>query len=102
MSGASGEPGRNRTFNPRIKSPLLCQLSYGPAPWGERVFTSFSENEKPGADQLDLDGRSGGGLHVVGRDVWSGLYEPKTVLFHRDYREVGDHEVDAGFGREGK
>jgi hypothetical protein len=21
-------PGRNRTFNLRIKSPLLCQLSY--------------------------------------------------------------------------
>ncbi len=24
------EPGRNRTYNPRIKSPLLCQLSYEP------------------------------------------------------------------------
>lgn len=22
-------PGRNRTFNLRIKSPVLCQLSYG-------------------------------------------------------------------------
>jgi hypothetical protein len=26
----SGEPGRNRTFNPQIKSLLLCQLSYWP------------------------------------------------------------------------
>src|SRR5262249_7652299 len=26
----SGEPRRNRTFNKRIKSPLLYQLSYGP------------------------------------------------------------------------
>ena len=26
----SGEPGRNRTFNPQIKSLLLCQLSYRP------------------------------------------------------------------------
>ncbi len=25
-----GEPGRNRTFNPQIKSLLLCQLSYWP------------------------------------------------------------------------
>ena len=25
-----GGPGRNRTFNLRIKSPLLCQLSYEP------------------------------------------------------------------------
>src|SRR5687767_9394125 len=24
------EPGRNRTYNPRIKSPLLYQLSYEP------------------------------------------------------------------------
>ena len=24
------EPGRNRTFNPLIKSQLLCQLSYWP------------------------------------------------------------------------
>jgi hypothetical protein len=27
---SSGEPGRNRTFNPQIKSLLLCQLSYWP------------------------------------------------------------------------
>ena len=26
----SGEPGRIRTFDPLIKSQLLCQLSYGP------------------------------------------------------------------------
>ena len=26
----NGEPGRNRTFNPQIKSLLLCQLSYWP------------------------------------------------------------------------
>lgn len=26
----SCEPGRNRTYNPGIKSPLLCQLSYEP------------------------------------------------------------------------
>jgi hypothetical protein len=26
-----GEPGRNRTFNPQIKSLLLCQLSYWPS-----------------------------------------------------------------------
>jgi hypothetical protein len=26
----AGEPGRNRTFNPQIKSLLLCQLSYWP------------------------------------------------------------------------
>ena len=26
----SGERGRNRTFNPLIKSQLLCQLSYAP------------------------------------------------------------------------
>ena len=26
----SGEPRRNRTFNPQIKSLLLCQLSYRP------------------------------------------------------------------------
>ena len=25
-----GEPTRNRTWNLRIKSPMLCQLSYGP------------------------------------------------------------------------
>ncbi len=25
-----GEPGRNRTCDPRIKSALLYQLSYGP------------------------------------------------------------------------
>jgi hypothetical protein len=30
-----GEPGRNRTFNPQIKSLLLCQLSYWPTR-GER------------------------------------------------------------------
>src|SRR6266851_4773660 len=29
----SGEPGRNRTFNPQIKSLLLCQLSYWPSRW---------------------------------------------------------------------
>ena len=28
--GKSGEPGRNRTVNPQIKSLLLCQLSYRP------------------------------------------------------------------------
>ena len=27
---SDGEPGRNRTFNLWIKSPLLCQLSYRP------------------------------------------------------------------------
>jgi hypothetical protein len=27
-----GERGRNRTFNLLIKSQLLCQLSYAPAP----------------------------------------------------------------------
>ena len=26
----SGEPGRNRTYDPLIKSQLLYQLSYGP------------------------------------------------------------------------
>ena len=26
----NGEPRRNRTFNPQIKSLLLCQLSYRP------------------------------------------------------------------------
>ena len=26
----TGEPGRNRTLNPQIKSLLLCQLSYRP------------------------------------------------------------------------
>ena len=29
-SEPSGEPGRNRTCDPRIKSALLYQLSYGP------------------------------------------------------------------------
>jgi integrase len=29
-----GEPGRNRTFNPQIKSLLLCQLSYWPTRGG--------------------------------------------------------------------
>src|SRR5256885_964395 len=28
--GINGEPGRNRTFTPQIKSLLLCQLSYWP------------------------------------------------------------------------
>ena len=28
--GGNGEPGRNRTCDPRIKSALLYQLSYGP------------------------------------------------------------------------
>ena len=28
-----GEPGRNRTCDPRIKSALLYQLSYGPTPF---------------------------------------------------------------------
>jgi hypothetical protein len=32
--GKAGEPGRNRTFNPQIKSLLLCQLSYWPR-WGK-------------------------------------------------------------------
>ena len=27
---SNGEPGRNRTCDPRIKSALLYQLSYGP------------------------------------------------------------------------
>jgi hypothetical protein len=31
-----GEPGRNRTFNPQIKSLLLCQLSYWPTGHGSR------------------------------------------------------------------
>ncbi len=26
----NGEPGRNRTYDPLIKSQLLCQLSYRP------------------------------------------------------------------------
>jgi hypothetical protein len=30
MPSANGEPGRNRTCDPRIKSALLYQLSYGP------------------------------------------------------------------------
>jgi hypothetical protein len=30
--------GKNRTFNKRIKSPLLCQLSYAP---GYSVFSFF-------------------------------------------------------------
>ena len=29
-AGLSSEPSRNRTYNLRIKSPLLYQLSYGP------------------------------------------------------------------------
>jgi hypothetical protein len=29
-----GERGRNRTYNLLIKSQLLCQLSYAPAPVG--------------------------------------------------------------------
>ena len=32
-----GEPRRNRTFNPQIKSLLLCQLSYWPTQGGRRV-----------------------------------------------------------------
>ena len=35
----SGGRGRNRTFNKRIKSPLLCQLSYAP---GYSVFSFVS------------------------------------------------------------
>ncbi len=27
--GLKSDPGRDRTCDPRIKSPLLCQLSYG-------------------------------------------------------------------------
>ena len=34
----AGEPGRNRTVNPQIKSLLLCQLSYRPR--GGRAFPS--------------------------------------------------------------
>ena len=30
LTGLGGEPGRNRTVNPQIKSLLLCQLSYRP------------------------------------------------------------------------
>ena len=30
MGLCNGEPGRNRTCDPRIKSALLYQLSYGP------------------------------------------------------------------------
>ena len=32
MLDKNGERGRNRTFNLLIKSQLLCQLSYAPAP----------------------------------------------------------------------
>ena len=28
--GSGSEPGADRTLNPRLKRPLLCQLSYGP------------------------------------------------------------------------
>ena len=35
----AGEPGRNRTVNPQIKSLLLCQLSYRPT----SVFLSRGE-----------------------------------------------------------
>ena len=30
IASRNGEPGRNRTCDPRIKSALLYQLSYGP------------------------------------------------------------------------
>ena len=30
LGGLGSEPRRSRTFNKRIKSPLLYQLSYGP------------------------------------------------------------------------
>ena len=33
----SSAPGRNRTFNLGIKSPLLCQLSYGREVRAKRV-----------------------------------------------------------------
>jgi len=36
------EPGRNRTYNPRIKSPLLYQLSYEPE---RRALIDHSEGE---------------------------------------------------------
>ena len=34
----NGEHGRNRTYNLRIKSPLLCQLSYVPAIFRLQTF----------------------------------------------------------------
>src|SRR5690242_8355209 len=42
-----GEPGRNRTFNPQIKSLLLCQLSYWPTGgegWARPVLSRPGQN----------------------------------------------------------
>ena len=44
----SGERGRNRTYNLLIKSQLLCQLSYAPAPevlTGENSATCAAPRE---------------------------------------------------------
>ena len=47
-----GEPSRNRTYNLRIKSPLLYQLSYGPSffySWGARSRVGWARLEaRPG------------------------------------------------------
>src|SRR3954468_23595666 len=49
-------PGRNRTFNLRIKSPLLCQLSYkGAADKYSAVgATALEGRRRGGCDLLDL------------------------------------------------
>ena len=43
----AGEPARNRTENPQIKSLLLCQLSYWPTRKGRAIVTIIAPKSEP-------------------------------------------------------
>ena len=63
-----GEHGRNRTYNLRIKSPLLCQLSYVPTPMIESSYIKWIpcgydagwESTAERCDEIDETVGSGG------------------------------------------
>ena len=60
-----GEPGRNRTCDPRIKSALLYQLSYGPT-----FLIYHRKNTDPVALTADREHRN--------RWIYRHLFDPHT------------------------
>ena len=73
---SSREPRRNRTFNLRIKSPLLCQLSYGPvllcAPGVAR--TPDLRIRSPTLYPTELRAHNGGWIYPTGAPVSSQMH----------------------------
>ena len=69
--GLGGERGRNRTFNLLIKSQLLCQLSYAPAPrksYGGRTDYNIDSGPRPAKNHQRSRPRKSPAAHLNYRD----------------------------------